>query len=447
MAFDRLILGEEELSDFESLFIRDGIIHRMHPDFSSFSEISVPNRKVRNKNKKRLLLSIMLFDKFDAVNATEYDLSPLIDCGLIEGKSCIVNGTSQKHPTSLVIDSVWQYERKLMASVFKITESLFSLESIDAYPKSLITEEETLNLCNAFLFGTQKDFLDEYKEILRKMLNNWAKKVFSGDTIYGPEMLSDNEQEALLNHLLDVASKKIDKIYGILNSVPNEEESLSKYLCLCEELESNIQLYFVPSTCSSCSRDWKTCCKNSEFIYNCTFDCPNREWMGEQRYAKFNGLILSSETNGALFDNSIRFQGKNYSDMKIAEDIYHIVNIDLSKQVESLPVPQNTNEAIRIRNRPEISSFRNILHHWGDCILSGNVDESEYIKKDFDAARKYFEKKEISNRRKQSVFHCFFEALGNQIPYLSNVTGIISPFITRKKIIEEEKHRWFLLTR
>lgn len=447
MAFDKLILGEEELSDFEDLFIRDRIIERLHPDFSSFSDIIEPNKKARNNNKKRLLLSIMLFDKFDAVNMTKYDLSPLIDCGLIAEKSCLVNGTDEKHPTSIIIDSVWQYERKLMACVFKITESLFAMENVDAYPKNLVTEEETLDLCDAFILGTQRDFLDEYKKLLRIMLHNWTKTVFSGDIVYGSEMLTKDEQEELLDSILVIASKKIDTIYGVLSSVPNEEESLSKYLCLCEELESNIQLYSVPFGCSSCSRDWQKCCKASEFMYNCTFDCPNRDRMGEQRYAKFNGLILSSEANAVLFDNSIKFQGENRSCMKITEDIYHIVNIDLSEQVESLPVPRNTKEAIRIRNRPEITSFRNILYHWGECLSSGNFGESEYIARDFDAARKYFEKKEISNQKKKSIFHCFFEALGNQIPYLSNVAGIISPFITRRKIIEEEKHRWFLLTR
>ena len=214
MAFDKLILGEEELSDFEDLFIRDRIIERLHPDFSSFSDIIEPNKKARNNNKKRLLLSIMLFDKFDAVNMTKYDLSPLIDCGLIAEKSCLVNGTDEKHPTSIIIDSVWQYERKLMACVFKITESLFAMENVDAYPKNLVTEEETLDLCDAFILGTQRDFLDEYKKLLRIMLHNWTKTVFSGDIVYGPEMLTKDEQEEILDSILVIASKKIDTIYG-----------------------------------------------------------------------------------------------------------------------------------------------------------------------------------------------------------------------------------------
>lgn len=443
MGFGKLILGESELADFEDLFIRDRIINRMHPDFSFKDDDIELIQRTRNKNKTRLLLSIMLFDKFDAVNMSEYDLSPLIDCGLIEEDACLVNGTSDGHPTSAIIDSVWDYDQELIKRIYNITESLMAKTGIEVYPKSFVKEEDTLNLCNAFILGSQQDFMREYEKVLRIILHNW----YAGGFVYSALNLPEYEKDAILDQILYLASHNIDKLYCVLQSVPKEDETISRYSCLFEELESNIQLYYVPSECISCSHDWRICCKNSEFLYSCRFDCFYRESMGEQRYAKYNGLILSGENNAVLFDNSIRFRRKNPTSVKITEDIYHIVNIDLSQQVESLPVPKTAKEALRIRNRPEVSSLRAVLHQWGECLTSGNIDEAEYIKRDFDSARKYFEKKEMRNKKKKSFFHCFFEALGSQIPYLSNVVGIISPFKTRKKIIEEEKHRWFLLTR
>ena len=435
MSFNKLILGENELHDFENLLLRDRIITKMNTEYSPAAGSPIISKGTRNTNKARLLKAIMVFDKIDAVDLSPYDVSPLVDCGLVEENACISHG-SDSVLSSRVVDSAWKYKNQIIESIISITNSLFRANRIDVYPKSLISQEELLDLCDAYLYGSQRDFLSAYNNAMELILQHYFR--FNSD------------YNRALERIWDSVYDNIDKIYDVLDSVPYEKDLIPTYLNLFEELQSSIQKYYVSHICLDCKSDWMKCCDNSEFMYTYNFSCPFREELGEQRFAKINGLILSSENNAVLFDNSIQFLNsiRNSSDsLKLIDDIYHIVNIDLSNILESLPTPRNAREAIRIRNRPEISSFRNILFHWGESLSTGDIDTAEQIQKDFDEAKKYFIKKEKNNITKRSIFHCFFEALGSQIPYLSNVVGFITPFLTRKKLLEEEKHRWFLLTR
>ena len=369
------------------------------------------------------------------MNPSPYDFSPLVNYGLVQENACILAG-SEASFSSKVIDSAWQYKNKIVESIVSITDSIFRVDHIEVYPKSLISKEDLFDLCDAYLFGSQSDFLHAYEDAVRIILQHYYRY--------------EVDINMALQQIMEFVSDSIDEVYRVLDAVPFEEELIPEYLKLFEELQSSIQFYYVPHACLSCQTSWKRCCDNSEFLYTYNFHCPFREELGEQRFAKINGLMLSSDKNAALFDNSIRFrQNKQETTgkMSIIEEIYHIVNVDLSQVLESLPTPRNAIEAIRMRNRPEISSFRNILNHWGECLLSGDINTAEQIKKDYGLAREFFNKKERDNLKRRSIFHCFFEVLGNQIPYLSNVVGIITPLYTRKRLLEEEKHRWFLLTR
>jgi len=143
----------------------------------------------------------------------------------------------------------------------------------------------------------------------------------------------------------------------------------------------------------------------------------------------------------------MKFHASKQSQQKIIEDVYHIVNIDLSNEVGRLPIPKNMSEAMRLRARPEIKSFRNVFLNWCSNMYSGDVAEAEYIKRDFEAATKFFKEQENARKRRQSIFNCSCEILGGLIPYLSTVTGVIGPIKSLKEAREEEKFRWLLLTR
>lgn len=158
-------------------------------------------------------------------------------------------------------------------------------------------------------------------------------------------------------------------------------------------------------------------------------------------------MIASSTQKATLFDNSMKFRAPQRPQHKIIEDVYHIVNIDLSNNVGSLPIPKNLAEAMRLRARPEIKSFRKVFLSWCNNMYNGDVAEAEYIKRDFEAATKFFKEQEQAKARSRSIFNCSCEILGGFIPYLSTVTGVIGPIKNLKEAREEEKYRWLLLTR
>lgn len=451
MDFDKLILGERELHDFENLLLREKIIDSVQDDFDSLIDMSEEFTRARSQrviNKKNLLIFLMLYEKIDATNMSVYNYSRLIDLGIIDPTSCLISGTDKTHLTSKIVDNAWNSKSRVITILYKITDTIFKANHIEIYSKNLIDEEYMLNLCDSYLYGTESDFLSEYNTLIREIWTRNIKKLYSdisyNTEIYGYSLVDDFD---LFERIEKNIVKQIDKIYKELSDFNGRLDDIINYDQFSRKLDAYIQRYYVSDICLNCNYDWKKCCTNSEFMYNISFDCPQRENIGSQKYAKLNGLILSSTENATLFDNSLKFQNsKDRLDMPV-DEIYHIVNVDLSKMVNSLPIPKNIDEALRLRKRDEIISLRNIYLEWSQCLYDGNIDEAQYIKKSFDEAVEFFEKRKIDSKRKRSFLHCCFEAFGNQIPYISNLVGIISPFVNRRKLREEERHKWFLLTR
>ncbi|MBR3768808.1 MAG: hypothetical protein IKL10_11310 [Clostridia bacterium] len=446
MDFNKIILGEDELKDFENLLMREKLIDFVHEDLSNLISFNEKYSNAKSKkiiNKKKLLIFLMLFEKFDATNLSTYDLTRLIELGIVDKDFCIVNGTDKEHPTSKMVDNMLRSNRIVMSIALKAADLIFKACGIIIYSKNFISEESLLTLCNCYWLGTKNDFYQEFVRILNIILNNYYKNQYDKEIIYGFEISipPDVMQKlwVLAYDTLDLIYKKVDKHCDYAD--------ITMYKLFTDKLEGHIQTYNVPKHCMTCDTSWKKCCRNSEFLFNFNFQCPERENLGVQRYAKLNGLIVSQEEHATLFDNSLKFKSKEIEYSKLIEDVYYIVNVDMSKVVANLPIPQTVDEALRLRNRSEIQSFRTIFLKWANHLYNGEIDEAEYIKKDFDAANKYFEKKQVSQNKHKSLWRCTFEAAGNQIPYISNLLGAVSPFINRHGILEEEKHKWLLLTR
>lgn len=390
----------------------------------------------------------MLYEKIDATNISVYNYSRLIDSGIIDPTACLINGTGNTHPTSKIVDKAWNVKSEIITVLYKITDAIFKANDIEIYSKNLIAEEYMLNLCDSYLYGTKSDFLCEYNTLIHEIWKRNIKRLYPDINynikIYGYSLVDDFD---LFERIEKNIVRQIDKIYKELSNFNGRLDDIINYDQFSRKLDAYIQSYYVSDICLNCNYDWKKCCSNSEFLYNTSFDCLQREDIGSQKYAKLNGLILSSTENATLFDNSMKFQNSKGSLDTLVDEIYHIVSVDLSKMVNSLPIPKNIDEALRLRKRDEIISLRNIYLEWSQCLYDGNIDETQYIKKSFDEAVGFFEKRKIDSKRKQSLLHCCFEALSSQIPYISNLVGIISPFVNRRKLREEERHKWFLLTR
>lgn len=390
LSLNKLILGNFELDEFEHLLIKD-----RYGIESVERYVSQPLRSKRITNRSRLLISLLLYEKIDAVTLSDLNLSPLIDAGAIEPESCIVAGTQRNHPLEEMLNAAWKYKQNIISTTYVILDDLlnnFNLKH-EIYPRNILRNEDLLQLVDSVLYGTKQDFVAELKNLVRKMLDPHEMMHFE-DIVVRAEELIDQKAELLLIQLL--------KVNG---SSPLFQE----YRDVFPRMQESNQWYSVPYNCQICEKKWVDCVNNSEFLSQYNFLCPEREDLGAQTFAKMNGLVTSHLQNATLFDNSIRFKTKQLPIENVAEDIYHIVNIDMSHIVGSLPVPHTVHEAMRLRERPEIKSYRNIFLSWCENMYIGDVPEAEYIKRDFDDANKFFKDKE---RREKTcpTFRCTCDA-------------------------------------
>lgn len=427
LSFNKLILGDFELDEFEHLLVKDryGIEGTERYD-------SLPFKNKRITNRSRLLVSLLLYEKIDAVTLSSLDLSPLIDAGVVEPESCIVAGTHRNHPLEEMLNAAWKLKQNIISALYVVLDDLLNYFNLkhEIYPRNVFHDEDLLELVDSILYEEKHDFVAVLKNLVRKMFDP-HEMMLSEDIIIRAQELIDQKEELLFSQFSKV----------------KESNSLFRMYCdVFSRMQESSQWYSVPNNCRICEKEWGNCVSNSEFFSQCNFLCPQREDLGAQKFAKMNGLVTSHLQNATLFDNSIRFKTRRVPLEKITEDIYHIVNIDMSQIIGSLPVPHTVQEAMRLRERPEIKSYRNIFLSWCENMYRGDVPEAEYIKRDFDDANKFFKDKERSEKC-CPAFRCTCEIIGNQIPYLSNIIGIVSPLQNLHNRKLEEKYRWILLTR
>lgn len=88
-----------------------------------------------------------------------------------------------------------------------------------------------------------------------------------------------------------------------------------------------------------------------------------KESMGIMKESIMYGIYDSMESESIYFDGSIlpTYQGVQSPVDITAEDVSQIMNIDLSPELYHLPIPSTLSEAIILRSRPEIVSFRNVF--------------------------------------------------------------------------------------
>ena len=124
---------------------------------------------------------------------------------------------------------------------------------------------------------------------------------------YGFSLIDDTD---LFEKIEYSFSLHLDRIYEKLAKVEWSLEDIGTYNQFIANLDAHVQSYSVSSICSRCESAWEKCCLNSEFAPNTRFDYPQREYLGAQKYAKLNGLILSNTECATLFDNSLKFRCK-----------------------------------------------------------------------------------------------------------------------------------------
>lgn len=159
------------------------------------------------------------------------------------------------------------------------------------------------------------------------------------------------------------------------------------------------------------------------------------------------GLKISSLKNTAFYDSTFTSKIPSNKDISIIKDVSALINIDLSSLFLSFPIPNSMSDVLYLRSQHEIIIFREVFFHWCDLIRSGHVDICREVFKDIDTAKKGLEKFDKWEKRSVNILSCSIEAAIGQIPYLSNLLSIYSPFTLRKTIIDKNKYSWLSLFR
>lgn len=192
----------------------------------------------------------------------------------------------------------------------------------------------------------------------------------------------------------------------------------------------------------------------TKWLWNCerwaSADFNNaKETMGILKESIMYGLYDSITSGAIYYDGSISNVNVKPIDANadIAKNISQIMNIDLSPELYHLPIPSTVSEAIELRKRPEIASFRNVFFEWCDAIKQCDIDMAQRIKSDVRKAQEGLDKYYKWEKSKIKLFNCIIDAVVSQIPYLANIVGCISPFQTRNILRNKAENSWIFLLR
>lgn len=159
------------------------------------------------------------------------------------------------------------------------------------------------------------------------------------------------------------------------------------------------------------------------------------------------GLYLSERLGQTYYDGIFSMNTDKVRISNTAYDISCILRIDLTPLLCEFPIPRNMKDVVYLRSRSEIKSFREVFFYWCDCIKQEKYDIAEKVKGDILSAQNALAKYSEWEKKKTSFLFCTIDALLSQIPYLSNILGVVAPYSLRNTLKENEKNSWVLLLR
>jgi hypothetical protein len=161
------------------------------------------------------------------------------------------------------------------------------------------------------------------------------------------------------------------------------------------------------------------------------------------------GLSESDSRGSLFFDTFLKTTNTRTTNNALitGTDVCQIMKVNLSPLLYHFPIPQSIDEVLVLRNREEIKAFREVFFTWCTLLKNGELNMAEKIKKDIQLAEKGLYKYRKWEDERIKKFNCIMDVIVGQIPYLSNLVGIISPFQTRNTLIRKKENSWIALLR
>ena len=158
--------------------------------------------------------------------------------------------------------------------------------------------------------------------------------------------------------------------------------------------------------------------------------------------------LYSSMTTDAVYASSFFRLHTSKQTQPIVDDIYYLVETKLPNEVNILPMPSTIDEALKMKNSPEMKSFRHVMSEWCYYYSTNEFGLAEKIQKDIVKANKQFERLERFKRFASSPYTQLVCLAGGCLPnpaiaYPIAFTGYIAPLIANAA---QQKHIWAITT-
>jgi hypothetical protein len=140
------------------------------------------------------------------------------------------------------------------------------------------------------------------------------------------------------------------------------------------------------------------------------------------------GLYFATLENGC-FSSSILPRGEPSTARlvrkKSALEMMQTLRFDFGKQVV-LPQPATIEEAVELKNTPQVKRLRQILNEWCYCLEEGNEPAEAKIRRDIEVANKDMLRIKGLKELRKTPYFITLNAIGAQIPVFSHVLSILN---------------------
>jgi hypothetical protein len=153
---------------------------------------------------------------------------------------------------------------------------------------------------------------------------------------------------------------------------------------------------------------------------------------------------ISKRENVSFVTNRLStYRGK--SEIEMMQNSYSLCLIPLQEEIQYAPVVDSIQDLLRLRDKPEIKRFREVLDSWKNSLLDGDVNIAEKMRGDIGKANK--EIKKLDKWKKADKWMYYLSLPTILLPCVSNLVTV-GEFITRSHIEKiERSYKWIALGR
>ncbi|MEO0684764.1 MAG: hypothetical protein AAFY76_06860, partial [Cyanobacteria bacterium J06649_11] len=129
------------------------------------------------------------------------------------------------------------------------------------------------------------------------------------------------------------------------------------------------------------------------------------------------------------------------------EELNYIINIDLIREANIFPCPEDFDDVLRFRESKDIIRFREVTSNWISSLKEGNEKIIFKVQKDLIKANKQLKNLSKWKEYKNSQISFWVNSVGGHIPLLSNFLTLVytADHFISKKI--EDKNNWILINK